>query len=91
MATTARGGLARAVRPRHRRRADDPRGRRIAGEAVDGIKQAPIAEHERDDESQVYPRLAKVLHESYGLAAMSSCASRNTPLGAPSYEIIGRT
>ena len=30
-----------------------------------------IAEHERDDESQVYPRLAKVLHESYGLAAMS--------------------
>jgi heavy metal translocating P-type ATPase len=30
-----------------------------------------IAEHERDDESQVYPRLAKILHESYGLAAMS--------------------
>ena len=32
-----------------------------------------IAEHERDDESQVYPRLAKILHQSYGLAAMS-CA-----------------
>ena len=30
-----------------------------------------IVEHERDDESRIYPRLAKVLHEGHGLAAMS--------------------
>lgn len=30
-----------------------------------------IVEHERDDESLVYPRLAKLLHERHGLAAMS--------------------
>ncbi len=38
------GRPARAVRARHRRRADDPRGRRHQGaaEMVDGIKQAPI-------------------------------------------------
>ena len=30
-----------------------------------------IVEHERDDESRIYPRLAKVLHDRPGLAAMS--------------------
>ncbi|MCJ7528804.1 MAG: heavy metal translocating P-type ATPase [Methyloceanibacter sp.] len=30
-----------------------------------------IVEHERDDESRIYPRLAKVLHEGHSLAAMS--------------------
>jgi hypothetical protein len=30
-----------------------------------------IVEHERDDESHVYPRLAKILREHHGLAAMS--------------------
>ncbi|MEQ1577765.1 MAG: heavy metal translocating P-type ATPase [Hyphomicrobium sp.] len=30
-----------------------------------------IVEHERDDESRVYPRLAKFLHDGHGLAAMS--------------------
>ncbi len=30
-----------------------------------------IVEHERDDESHVYPRLAKILRERHGLAAMS--------------------
>ncbi|MEQ1669706.1 MAG: heavy metal translocating P-type ATPase [Hyphomicrobium sp.] len=30
-----------------------------------------IVEHERDDESQVYPRLVKILHDGHGLAAMS--------------------
>ena len=30
-----------------------------------------IVEHERDDESNVYPRLAKILHDGHGLAAMS--------------------
>jgi hypothetical protein len=30
-----------------------------------------IVEHERDDESAVYPRLAKYLRDGHGLAAMS--------------------
>ena len=30
-----------------------------------------IVEHERDDESRVYPRLSKFLHDGHGLAAMS--------------------
>lgn len=30
-----------------------------------------IVEHERDDEGRIYPRLAKYLHDSHGLAAMS--------------------
>jgi len=27
--------------------------------------------HERDDESRIYPRLAKILHDGHGLTAMS--------------------
>jgi soluble P-type ATPase len=30
-----------------------------------------IVEHERDDEGDVYPRIAKILHDGHGLAAMS--------------------
>ena len=30
-----------------------------------------IVEHERDDESNVYPRIAKILHDAPGLVAMS--------------------
>ena len=36
-----------------------------------GLVGRHIVEHERDDESRVYPRLAKFLHDGYGLAAMS--------------------
>ena len=36
-----------------------------------GIVGQHIVEHERDDESRVYPRLAKFLRDGHGLAAMS--------------------
>jgi heavy metal translocating P-type ATPase len=36
-----------------------------------GIVGQHIVEHERDDESRVYPRLVKFLHDGHGLAAMS--------------------
>jgi len=39
-------------------------------EANDVIAQ-DIVEHERDDESNVYPRIAKILHDAPGLVAMS--------------------
>ncbi|MBL8883132.1 MAG: heavy metal translocating P-type ATPase [Hyphomicrobium sp.] len=35
------------------------------------IVNTKIVEHERDDEGRIYPRLAKYLHDSHGLAAMS--------------------
>ena len=38
---------------------------------ADQLVARQIVEHERDDESQVYPRLAKFLHDGHGLAAMS--------------------
>lgn len=36
-----------------------------------GLVGQHVVEHERDDESRVYPRLAKFLHDGHGLAAMS--------------------
>ena len=44
-------------------------GRLIAEANV--IVQRQVVEHERDDESSVYPRLAKALADSHGLSAMS--------------------
>ncbi|HEU0145969.1 MAG TPA: heavy metal translocating P-type ATPase, partial [Bradyrhizobium sp.] len=35
------------------------------------LVQEQVVAHERDDEGAVYPRLAKLLHESHGLSAMS--------------------
>jgi hypothetical protein len=35
------------------------------------VVQDQVVRHERDDEGSVYPRLAKVLMEGHGLAAMS--------------------
>ncbi|MDO9060577.1 MAG: heavy metal translocating P-type ATPase, partial [Bradyrhizobium sp.] len=35
------------------------------------VVQEQVVAHERDDEGQVYPQLAKVLRESHGLSAMS--------------------
>jgi heavy metal translocating P-type ATPase len=42
----------------------------LIGEASKLVNQN-IVTHERDDESQVYPRLVKFLHDGHGLAAMS--------------------
>ena len=42
----------------------------LINEARDIVSRT-IVEHERDDESRVYPRLAKYLHDGHGLAAMS--------------------
>jgi heavy metal translocating P-type ATPase len=38
---------------------------------ANGIVQKQIVEHERDDEGNVYPKLAKLLADSHGLSAMS--------------------
>jgi len=38
---------------------------------ANGIIQKQIVEHERDDEGNVYPKLAKLLADSHGLSAMS--------------------
>ena len=38
---------------------------------ANGIVAQQIVEHERDDESDVYPRLAKFLADGHGLGAMS--------------------
>jgi hypothetical protein len=38
---------------------------------ANSVVQGQVVEHERDDEGIVYPRLAKVLRDSYGLSAMS--------------------
>ena len=38
---------------------------------ANAIIQQQVVEHERDDEGQVYPKLAKVLSDSHGLSAMS--------------------
>ena len=35
------------------------------------ITQEQVVEHERDDEGNVYPRLAKILTDGHGLSAMS--------------------
>jgi heavy metal translocating P-type ATPase len=49
----------------------------VGGAAVTLIAEAAaivartVVEHERDDESRVYPRLARFLHDGHGLAAMS--------------------
>ena len=40
-------------------------------EEAAGLINRQIVEHERDDESRVYPRLSKFLHDGHGLAAMS--------------------
>jgi heavy metal translocating P-type ATPase len=45
-------------------------GAALIGEA-NGIVQEQVVVHERDDEGSIYPRLAKVLQERHGLAAMS--------------------
>ena len=58
---------------RHRRRARRCLGagaERLIAEA-NGIVSSKIVSHERDDESSVYPRLARYLADSHGLAAMS--------------------
>ena len=41
----------------------------LIGEATRIVDQHIVA-HERDDESRVYPRLTKFLHDGHGLAAM---------------------
>ena len=38
---------------------------------ANGLVARTIVEHERDDERSVYPRLAKILADGHGLAAMS--------------------
>ena len=38
---------------------------------ANGLVAQHVVEHERDDESRIYPRLAKILHDGHGLAAMS--------------------
>jgi len=38
---------------------------------ANGLVSARIVEHERDDESHVYPRVARFLRDSHGLSAMS--------------------
>jgi hypothetical protein len=38
---------------------------------ANALVQEHVVEHERDDEGNVYPRLAKVLMDGHGLAAMS--------------------
>ncbi len=38
---------------------------------ANAVVQKQVVEHERDDEGRVYPRLAKVLMDGYGLSAMS--------------------
>jgi len=38
---------------------------------ANGIVQDSVVKHERDDESSVYPALAKALHDGHGLSAMS--------------------
>ena len=50
------------------------------------IVQQQVVEHERGDEGDVYPKLAKVLPDSHGLSAMSSRPSRDIapcPLALP--------
>ena len=42
----------------------------LVGEAQVIVEQT-ILSHERDDEASVYPRIAKYLHDSHGLSAMS--------------------
>ena len=50
--------------------AEGPRAVELILEA-NGVVSSKIVEHERGDEGIVYPRLAKALHDSHGLAAMS--------------------
>jgi heavy metal translocating P-type ATPase len=42
----------------------------LIGEAT-ALVNRQIVDHERNDESRVYPRLMKILHDGHGLAAMS--------------------
>jgi heavy metal translocating P-type ATPase len=48
-----------------------PEGAAVLIAEANAVVQRQVVEHERDDEGSVYPRLAKVLMDGYGLSAMS--------------------